>query len=549
MAFDCRQLIRTLGLPIEYFDAKVLLDTRIRAHHAWPQLHWSRLKGGRSPYSLKVLTANAKGVPGDEKELKRYLKDRIKAVYGRLTKLPPEAVREKTDYSLVPESVLTPYLVGDIVRTVMLDRTVGAALGAAPAGTRAQVAMDESLLPVVLKMQLRGLPIDMERLASLKQALQGLARDLRSKIPFDPGSRAALAEAFGDQATEMKCFSKTVDKATGLFKVTYDKHTLQKLATAGVPWAQQVLDLRFLEKRITTYLTEWERWGPVGRLHCYINVCGPHTGRMSSNGPNLQNIPKDKEGGQLRQVIVPEPGHVLVAVDYSQMEYWGFAHQCGDPQLKADLAGAIDIHSRTACRLLERPDGADVTKAERALGKTFNFAMLFGAADWKLQKQLEAETHRPWSRALIAAQRRAFTQRYPMAVNWAGMITRSAESGVTREDPFGRRYQANPRRAYAMVNWLVQGYCAGVMKRALLAADGAGLDLRMVIHDEVIASVPDDTAAVGSAILTLQSCMEAAAGPGIRFPAEAKVCVSSLGDKRSLDDYCAERGAPCSSGA
>lgn len=545
--FDMRQTIRSFGLPLDFFDAKQILDTRIRAIHAWPGLHHVRVKGQATPFGLKSLTRNATGVPGDEKRLKAYLSERAKRLYGHKGKMANWTAAEraeKTDYSLVPRDILKPYLVGDIVRTVLLWRTLEGPVAAMPEGTRRQMLLDESLLLPALRMELRGLPVSKPALLAQREALKSQMKTLRGRLPFDPQSRTDLAEQFGDHAERLGCRSKVRDAKTGLLKLTYDRNSLQRMSEKGVPFAQEVLDFRFCAKRLGTYVEEWLPYADLGRLHCYVNVAGPHTGRMSSSEPNLQNVPKDKAGSALRQCIVPEAGCVLIAVDWSQLEYWCVAHLANDARLRQVLAEE-DLHGSTAEALFglgRCPRDYwkhDPGKHQRQGGKTFNFAAVFGATDWKLKRQLETEfPGRVWSLNEIQAQMRNWQQRFPVTSAWRSMVTRSAEMGQTREDLFGRRHPPQPRRAYAMVNHLVQGFGAGVMKRAFRDLSAAGLDIRMLIHDEVIVSCPDDPEAIRQATRQILGIMQRV--DGYQFPAEASVCRLSLGEKVKYDHEATE---------
>lgn len=563
LVFDLRQLIRTLNLPVDTFSSRgqQWIDTRVRAHYCWPHLHWrkkdARKKGGGGPFSLKSLTAGAANVPGDEAALKAHLKqaalEEFRPIIGttkagkpRRRACPPElkdAMKAaQHDYSRVPRAILTPYLVGDIVRAYLLYKQTSTMLTAATPGTLAQLALDEALLPAILRMELRGLRLNPVELDNQIAALRAQAHDIRKGLPFNPSKRKELVEFYGAAAERAHMYGN-IDPKTGFRKLKLDKHNLQRLGQMGEPHIDRLLRLRLHEKRLGTYATVWKRWATgCGRVHCYINTDGTTTGRMSSSGPNLQNIPK--EPGGMKRTLQPDPGTVWLCADWVTMEYFGAAHLSADKTMLADCRTG-DVHAETARVLFPTYDAEskDRRKQLRGAGKAFNFARLYGASDWKLRKQLEIATGDKWTDKQVSDAATVYRGRYPGLNSWASATVRIASEGVTCEDPFGRRHQPMKARPYAMTNHLVQGFCAGVMKRALLRLHEMGLDLLMVIHDEFVCQVPDDHHEVARVADTMRRVMSSV--EGWEFPCEITVAPSNFDEKRALRDWIDERRIAC----
>jgi DNA polymerase-1 len=152
--------------------------------------------------------------------------------------------------------------------------------------------------------------------------------------------------------------------------------------------------------------------GEDGRIHSTFNVEGAATGRLSSTNPNLQNIPvRGDLGGEIRKAFVATPGKVLLGADYSQIELRIMAHLADDPGLKKAFQEDIDIHSLTASKIFHIGIEA-VDKEQRAVGKTMNFATLYGQGPRALSKQLGVDT--ATARDYIAE----YFAEYPNVKNW-----------------------------------------------------------------------------------------------------------------------------------
>ena len=187
-----------------------------------------------------------------------------------------------------------------------------------------------------------------------------------------------------------------------------DASVLQTLADQGNELPARILDWRQLQKLKSTYADALvgEINPDTGRVHTSYAQAIASTGRLSSNDPNLQNIPiRTEEGSRIRHAFIAEPGHVLVSADYSQIELRLLAHVADIPALRESFARGEDIHARTASEVFGVPmAGMDPMTRRRA--KAINFGIIYGISGFGLARQLgitpgEARTlHRRVFRAL-----------------------------------------------------------------------------------------------------------------------------------------------------
>ena len=534
LKFDLRQLIVSLGWPRDVFRAHRLVDVLIRATYSWPSRYFMPKNGKTSRFGLKVLTAGAVGMPGDESALKSWLKVRCETLYGKnKRKWTPAMKREQTDYSLLPDDLLVPYLIGDIVRTALLYRRTEFALASAGKAALAQVALDESLIPTILHMELAGMPVSARELDAQIAAMQHQIGQRQNELGWDCSKKAEMEAHFGDYCDRFRFYTKKPSRKTGMLVHRFDVESLKRIAREGEPLAEKVLAIRHFSKRLGTYGKVWKRWQVgCGKIHCGFNIVGTHTGRWSSSNPNLQNIPKDKTG--IKLALIPEPGHALICADWSAQEFLSAAHLSNDRALlRACLDG--DVHVETAKLIfggLPADAKTDSFKRKRQVGKTFNYASLYGAAEAKLISQLEKDTGEGWPVSRIAKAVDHLRGTYANLNAWRTSVLDQAGKGVPQTDPWGRAYRPLYRKEYAIINWLIQGFSAGAMKRAVVRARAAGLDIRLVVHDELVVMCPTaEVERVADLLRRIMSDVE-----GYEFPVDVQVGLESYGNKRPLAD-------------
>ena len=282
-----------------------------------------------------------------------------------------------------------------------------------------------------------------------------------------------------------------------------------------------ILEHRTLSKLKSTYTDRLpEQIHPrTGRVHTSYHQAVASTGRLSSSDPNLQNIPiRTAEGRRIRQAFVPEPGWVMLAADYSQIELRIMAHLSGDAGLLRAFATGADVHRATAAEVFGVALEA-VSSEQRRSAKAINFGLIYGMSAFGLARQLGIDRS--------AAQdyvERYFT-RYPGGKAYMDETRcQAAERGYV-ETVFGRRLYLpdinarNPQRRQAAeraaINAPMQGTAADIIKRAMLAverwlcASTTPARMLMQVHDELVFEVA--AAAVDEASARIRTLMSEAA--------------------------------------
>ena len=225
------------------------------------------------------------------------------------------------------------------------------------------------------------------------------------------------------------------------------------------------------------------------------------TGRLSSNDPNLQNIPiRTPEGRRVREAFIAPPGHRIVSADYSQIELRIMAHISGDEGLLRAFAEGIDVHRATASEVFGVPVG-EVSSEQRRYAKVINFGLIYGMGAFGLATQ---PRHRAEGGARL---HRALLRALPGVKRYMDETKREAAERGYVETVFGRRLFLpeiqggnGPRRAGAerqAINAPMQGTAADLIKLAMIAVQRALDDERratkmvMQVHDELVLEVPD----------------------------------------------------------
>ena len=377
---------------------------------------------------------------------------------------------------------------------------------AAARSTQLYHQVERRLIPVLADMERAGIRVDEEELRRLSadfgERMAAAETDIHRLAgrPFNLGSPKVLGEILFD---EMKLPG---GRRTGSGTWGTDAAVLQQLAEAGAELPARILEWRQLAKLKSTYADALvnEIDPRTGRVHTTYAMAATTTGRLSSNDPNLQNIPiRTEEGGRIRRAFVAAPGHVLVSADYSQIELRLLAHVADVPALSEAFAAGQDIHSRTASEVFGVPM-AEMTGLIRRRAKAINFGIIYGISAFGLGRQLGIEPGE--ARAYIDA----YFARYPGIRAYMESTREEARIRGFVLTPFGRRCwvpgiaDRNPaKRGYAerqASNAPLQGGAADIIKRAMIrlpaALAGAGLRGRMLlqVHDELLFEAPEQEA-------------------------------------------------------
>jgi DNA polymerase I len=330
-----------------------------------------------------------------------------------------------------------------------------------------------------------------ERMIALEHEAYALAGQ-----PFNLGSPKQIGEIlFGKLGLPAK-------KKTASGAPSTDEEVLQELA-ADYPLPAKLLEHRSLSKLKGTYTDKLPLMvnPQTGRVHTNYAQAVAVTGRLSSNDPNLQNIPiRTAEGRRVREAFVAPPGHRIVSADYSQIELRIMAHISGDPGMQKAFAEGVDIHRATASEVFGTPS-AEVTSEQRRYAKTINFGLIYGMGAFGLAQSLGIEQKAAKDYIDRYFARFAGVRRYMEQTK-----ARAAELGFV-ETVFGRRLYLpeirggnGPRRSGAerqAINAPMQGTAADLIKLAMIAVQDAldrerrATKMIMQVHDELVFEAPE----------------------------------------------------------
>ena len=325
--------------------------------------------------------------------------------------------------------------------------------------------------------------------------LEGEAHELAGQ-PFNLGSPKQIGEIF---------FTKLglpVVKKTPSGAPSTDEEVLEKLAE-DYPLPAKILEHRGLSKLKGTYTDKLAQLAHprTGRVHTHYAQAVAVTGRLSSNDPNLQNIPvKTAEGRRVREAFVAPAGSFIASADYSQIELRIMAHISEDEALLHAFLEGIDVHRATAAEVFGVAVN-QVSSEQRRYAKVINFGLIYGMSSFGLARNLGIETK------AAAAYIDKYFQRYPGVKNYMDETRLSAKSKGYVETVFGRRLYLpeinspnGPRRGgaeRAAINAPMQGTAADLIKLSMnkvqqvLDDEKRGTKMIMQVHDELVFEVPE----------------------------------------------------------
>ena len=364
----------------------------------------------------------------------------------------------------------------------------------------------------ILEMPVLGVLFEIERNGVLLdiKLLEVQSRELGEKMllleqqafaiagqPFNLNSPKQIQEILFDQLK-----LPIIKKTPGGVPST-DEDVLQKLAL-DYPLPQILLNYRSLAKLKSTYTDKLPRMvdSKTGRVHTNYAQSVAVTGRLTSNEPNLQNIPvRTAEGRRIREAFIAPSGHSIISADYSQIELRIMAHIAQDAGLLRAFAAGEDIHRATAAEVFGVPLEA-VDNEQRRYAKIINFGLIYGMSEFGLASQLGIE------RAAARAYMDRYFARYPGVADYMQRTREVAKSNGYVETVFGRRLwlpeinspNGNRRQGAerAAINAPMQGTAADIIKLAMIAVhnwlahEKLSSKLIMQVHDELVLEVPDN---------------------------------------------------------
>lgn len=310
-----------------------------------------------------------------------------------------------------------------------------------------------------------------------------------------------------------------------------DSDTLEAIQSYN-PIVPLIMDYRFVSKLEATFIQGLKQAiDRQGRVHSTFNQCVTATGRISSNDPNLQNIPtRTKEGKEIRRAFIASPGCVLVGGDYSQIELRLLAHLSGDEKLIEAFNSGRDIHTMTASEVFHVAPEL-VTIEQRSAAKAVNFGIVYGISDFGLARNLNISVK---AAGMYIKQ---YLERYPKISEYMRVSVAQAKENGFAQTLFGRRrpvpelsssnYNTRSFGERVAMNMPIQGTAADIIKMAMVSVYKAlkekGLKSRLIlqIHDELIIDTPEEEQETVWELL--QNCMEHVASLKVNLTAEVSV--------------------------
>ncbi len=355
------------------------------------------------------------------------------------------------------------------------------------------------LLTVLADMEWQGLRIDPGWLESFKMLLEQEMAQCQASIDAQAGYAVNInsPKQLGALLFEQMKIPPVRKTKTGY---STDESVLEEIAGA-YPIARTILDYRASSKLKSTYVDNLLLLADENHIvHSYLDQTGTVTGRLSSSSPNLQNIPvRTEKGRQLRRAFCAVPGHVLLSVDYSQIDLRVLAHESQDPVLIQSFLDGGDIHTQTAAQVFGVMP-LMVTSEMRASAKAINFGIIYGQGPMGLSQSLGISLHeakeyidnyfknyrtvRAWIDENIALARQ---NGYVKTMLGHVRYLPEFNMGIGSMASFAQR---------AAINTIVQGGSADIIKKAMLDVfaftRGTDVNMLMQVHDELIFELPQE---------------------------------------------------------
>jgi DNA polymerase-1 len=397
----------------------------------------------------------------------------------------------------------TEYAAEDADITLRLHKALYPRVQAVPGLDYVYEKIEMPLLPILAHIERTGVKLDCDLLRRHSDFLAREMLQIEQKAheaagqPFNLNSTKQLGEIFFNQL-KLPVIKKTPKGAPST-----DEDVLEKLAE-DYPLPKLILEYRGLTKLKSTYTDKLPLMvnPATGRVHTNYSQATAVTGRLSSNDPNLQNIPvRSVEGRKIREAFIAEPGFVIVSADYSQIELRIMAHLSSDERLLKAFAEDADIHRATAAEVLGlAPE--EVLPEQRRMAKAVNFGLIYGMSAFGLAAQLNID------RTTAQAYIERYFARYPGVAEYMARTREQARMEGYVETLFGRRLYlpeirgGNPMRRQgaerAAINAPMQGTAADLIKLAMIAVQGwleqdkLKTRLIMQVHDELVLEVAED---------------------------------------------------------
>ncbi|WGS21332.1 MULTISPECIES: DNA polymerase I [unclassified Bradyrhizobium] len=385
--------------------------------------------------------------------------------------------------------------------------------------------LERPLVSVLARMERRGISIDRQVLSRLSGDFAQTAARVEAEIqeiagePINVGSPKQIGDIiFGKMGLPGGTKTKT-----GAWSTT--AQVLDELAEQGHEFPRKILEWRQVSKLKSTYTDALPNYvnPQTHRVHTTYALAATTTGRLSSNEPNLQNIPvRTEDGRKIRRAFIATPGHKLVSADYSQIELRLLAEIADVPVLRQAFRDGLDIHAMTASEMFGVPI-KDMPSEVRRRAKAINFGIIYGISAFGLANQLGI------AREEASAYIKKYFERFPGIRAYMDETKDFCRRNGYVTTLFGRKcYYPDIKasnasvRAFnerAAINARLQGTAADIIRRAMIRIEDAlaekklSAQMLLQVHDELIFEVPDDE--VAATLPVVQKVMQDAPFPAV----------------------------------
>jgi DNA polymerase-1 len=409
---------------------------------------------------------------------------------------------KKITFNQVDVDQAAEYSAEDADVTLQLHQAIWPQIEALPQLKSVYENIEQPLVPVLFRMERTGVLIDRALLRAQSSELAARMLELKSLAHREAGGVFNVDSPKQLQEILFGKLGIPVVRKTPTGQPSTAEDVLEELAET-YPLPKLILEYRGMAKLKSTYTDNLPLQinSRTGRIHTSYHQAVAATGRLSSQDPNLQNIPiRTQEGRRIRQAFIAPPGHSLVAADYSQIELRIMAHLSGDASLLRAFAEDRDVHQATAAEVFGIAPEA-VSADQRRSAKAINFGLMYGMSAFGLARQLGI------GRGDAQKYMDLYFERYPGVRRYMEETRRQARGTGYVETVFGRRLylpEIQSRNAalrqYAersAINAPMQGTAADIIKRAMIEVDAWLLSSRvaarliMQVHDELVLEVAD----------------------------------------------------------
>jgi DNA polymerase-1 len=401
--------------------------------------------------------------------------------------------------------------------------------------------LERPLVPVLARMERRGISIDRQVLSRLSGDFAQTAARVEAELqelagePINVGSPKQIGDIlFGKMGLSGGTKTKTGAWSTSA-------SVLDDLAEQGNDFARKILEWRQVSKLKSTYTDALPTYvnPQTHRVHTTYALAATTTGRLSSNEPNLQNIPvRTEDGRKIRRAFIATPGHKLVSADYSQIELRLLAEIADIPVLKQAFKDGLDIHAMTASEMFGVPI-KDMPSEVRRRAKAINFGIIYGISAFGLANQLGI------AREEASAYIKRYFERFPGIRAYMDETREFCRKNGYVVTLFGRKCHYPEIKASnasvrafnerAAINARLQGTAADIIRRAMtrveeaLAEKKLSAQMLLQVHDELIFEVPEDE--VAATLPVVQHVMQDAPFPAVLLSVPLHV------DARAADNW------------